>query len=213
MHLTFPGPVLIYGREPSRELPFRRSQPLSIVLPFMKKELWLGDRRLAIGANLTAVYASSDEWFYAAPFGQRSRRTIGKEVGYRHNVRRCRIRPTESIDPLPLLIVVSRGLLLIHFGCFTVYCLRQLPLSHWPLRIDKSLFLALFDPLSVCLCEYPIHRRSSRRLFIASSVAAGPLYKLVSVSTFYQYLSFSHTGSPCKEDYPSPLSRPCNQNC
>lgn len=34
---------------------------------------------------------------HAAPLGRRSRKAIGKEVGYRHNFRRCRIRPTLSI--------------------------------------------------------------------------------------------------------------------
>lgn len=42
------------------------------------------------------------------------------------------------------------------------------------MRIEKSLFLLPFDLLSVCVCEYPIHRRSPRRLFIASSITASP---------------------------------------
>lgn len=59
-------------------------------------------------------------------------------------------------------------------------------------------------------CEYPIHPRSSRRLFIASSIAAGPLYKPPSTSTLYQYFSCSHTGLPYKEDSTSPcLGRNC----
>lgn len=143
IHLTFPGLMLIYGRESSRELPFRTSQPLSIVPPFMKKELWFENRRWALGANRMAVHASSVEWFYAAPLGRRSRKAIGNELEYRHNVCRCRIRPTLSIR-LALLIVIFRGLLLISFGCSTVYCLRQLSLSHWPLRIEKSLFFITF---------------------------------------------------------------------
>lgn len=101
--------------------------------------------------------------------GRRSRKSIGNELGCRHNVRRCRIRLTLSIRSA-LLIVFPRGLLLIHFSCSTVYCLRQLPLSHCPLRIEKSLFLSPFDPLSVCLYENLIHRRSPLRLFIASWV-------------------------------------------
>lgn len=71
----------------------------------MKKELWLRDQRRAIGANPMAVHTSCEEWFHAALIGRRSRKAVGKEVGYRHKVRQVP-HPTYTIDLLPLLIVV-----------------------------------------------------------------------------------------------------------
>lgn len=86
----------------------------------------------------------------------------------------------------PYLIVVSRGPLLIDYGCSAVYCLSQLPLSNWPLRIGKSLFSRqlCFHSSIVCVSN-PIHPRCPRRLFRVPSIAASLLYKPPSISTFY----------------------------
>lgn len=90
---------------------------------------------------------------------------------------------------------------MIHCGCSAVYCLSQLPLSHWPLRIGKSLFSRqLCFHASIVRVSNPIHPRCPRRLFRVPSIAASLLYKPPSISL--QLFSCSNTRLNCKGNPP-----------
>ena len=52
----------------------------------------------------------------------------------------------------------------------------------------------------------PVHPRGPRRIFRVPSIAAGPVYKPPSISTFYRSFFCSHTQLPCKEEFLSCLA-------